>query len=162
GGVQHREPDGISGSDRAGWIHGRQPAGRPVVPRTRVQRTETAVDRLQLRAGDEGAPAAGPHTGAAGGSRGETMMRFRTWRPALAGLPAAVLVAHVHVAAAQNQTAVATPPDVKPGSITCEECPYPYPSSYLPLTLYGQDVRIAYMDVAPNGAPNGHTALLVP
>lgn len=57
--------------------------------------------------------------------------------------------------------AVAAPIDVKPGSITCEECPYPYPSSYLPLTLYGQDVRIAYMDVAPQGQPNGHTVVLL-
>src|SRR5579864_9705477 len=53
------------------------------------------------------------------------------------------------------------PNDVKPGSITCEECPYPYPSSYLPLTLYGQDVRMAYMDVAPQGQPNGHTVVLL-
>jgi pimeloyl-ACP methyl ester carboxylesterase len=52
-------------------------------------------------------------------------------------------------------------PAVLPGSITCEECPYPYPSSYLPLTLYGQDVRIAYMDVAPEGRPNGHTVVLL-
>ena len=44
-----------------------------------------------------------------------------------------------------------TPADVKPGSITCEDVPYPYPVSYLPLTLYGQDVRIAFMDVAPLG-----------
>src|SRR3954471_14254348 len=59
-------------------------------------------------------------------------------------------------------TAPASPPvDVKPGSINCEECPYPYPTSYLPLTLYGQDVRIAYMDVAPAGAPNGHTVVLL-
>src|SRR5215510_14568127 len=56
--------------------------------------------------------------------------------------------------------AVPTPTDVKPGSITCEECPYPYPSSYLPLTLYGQDVRMAYMDVAPQGAANGHTVMI--
>jgi pimeloyl-ACP methyl ester carboxylesterase len=56
---------------------------------------------------------------------------------------------------------VATPTDVKPGSITCEECPYPYPSSYLNLTLYGQEVRIAYMDVAPQGQPNGHTVVLL-
>ena len=53
------------------------------------------------------------------------------------------------------------PSDVKPGSITCEECPYPYPSSYLPLTLYGQDVRMAYMDVAPQGQANGHTVVLL-
>ena len=56
---------------------------------------------------------------------------------------------------------VPVPRDVKPGSITCEECPYPYPSSYLPLTLYGQDVRMAYMDVAPQGQPNGHTVVLL-
>lgn len=54
-----------------------------------------------------------------------------------------------------------TPTDVKPGSITCDECPYPYPSSYLDLNLYGQDARIAYMDVAPQGTPNGHTVLLL-
>jgi pimeloyl-ACP methyl ester carboxylesterase len=58
----------------------------------------------------------------------------------------------------QERTA---PADVKPGSITCEECPYPYPSSYLSLTLYGQDVRMAYMDVAPQGQPNGHTVVLL-
>jgi pimeloyl-ACP methyl ester carboxylesterase len=63
--------------------------------------------------------------------------------------------------AAQAAAAAAPPPDVKPGSITCEECPYPYPSSYLPLTLYGQDVRISFMDVAPNGTANGHTVVLL-
>ena len=61
----------------------------------------------------------------------------------------------------QPAPAVATPGDVKPGSITCEDVPYPYPSSYLPLTLYGQDVRMAYMDVAPQGQPNGHTVVLL-
>src|SRR5207244_1725607 len=53
-----------------------------------------------------------------------------------------------------------TPSDVSPGSITCEDVPYPYPVSYLPLTLYGQDVRMAFMDVAPLGQPNGHTVVL--
>ena len=65
------------------------------------------------------------------------------------------------VSAQNGSREVATPADVKPGSITCEECPYPYPSSYLPLTLYGQDVRMAYMDVAPRGQPNGHTIVLL-
>ena len=37
-----------------------------------------------------------------------------------------------------------TPADVKPGSITCEDVPYPHPVSYLPMTLYGQDIRMAY------------------
>jgi pimeloyl-ACP methyl ester carboxylesterase len=57
--------------------------------------------------------------------------------------------------------AAAAPADIKPGSINCEECPYPYPSTYLPLTLYGQDVRLAYMDVAPPGPANGHTVVLL-
>jgi len=64
-------------------------------------------------------------------------------------------------ASAQSPSApVATPTDVKPGSINCEDVPYPYPVSYLPMTLYGQDVRMAYMDVAPVGTPNGRTVVL--
>ena len=53
------------------------------------------------------------------------------------------------------------PTDVKPGSITYEEIAYPYPVSFLPLTLYGQDVRMAYMDVPPSGPANGRTVLLL-
>jgi pimeloyl-ACP methyl ester carboxylesterase len=53
-----------------------------------------------------------------------------------------------------------TPADVMPGSITCEDVPYPYPVAYFPFTLYGQDIRMAYMDVAPQGRANGHTVVL--
>src|SRR3954471_3340600 len=77
----------------------------------------------------------------------------------------AVACAILAPAAAVAQTrppAPPTPTDVKPGSITCEDVPYPFPVSYLPLTLYGQDVRIAFMDVAPAGAANGHTVVLFP
>ncbi len=56
---------------------------------------------------------------------------------------------------------VPTPTDVKPGSITCDECPYPYPSKYLDISVYSQDVRISYMDVAPSGTPNSHTVMLL-
>src|ERR1700687_3343154 len=59
---------------------------------------------------------------------------------------------------AQEPTA---PTDVKPGSITYEEIEYPYPVSFLPLTLYGQDVRMAYMDVPPAGPGNGRTVVLL-
>jgi len=65
------------------------------------------------------------------------------------------------VASAQQPAAMPNPTDVKPGSITCEDVPYPYPSSYLPISLYGQDLRIAYMDVPPSGTPNGHTVVLL-
>ena len=58
-------------------------------------------------------------------------------------------------------SAAPTPNDVKPGSINCEECPYPFPSKYLDIQVYTQDVRIAYMDVAPKGTANGHTVVLL-
>ena len=57
--------------------------------------------------------------------------------------------------------AMRAPADVKPGSITYEDVPYPYPVTYLPLTLYGQDVRMAYMDIPPAGQPNGRTVVLL-
>ncbi len=59
----------------------------------------------------------------------------------------------------QRET-VKAPTDVKPGSITYEEIDYPYPVHLFPLTLYGQDVKMAYMDVPPEGTPNGHTVVL--
>jgi len=61
---------------------------------------------------------------------------------------------------AQGEAQRPTPTDVKPGSITAEDVPYPYPVSYLPMTLYGQDIRMAYMDVPPQGVPNGKTVVL--
>lgn len=61
---------------------------------------------------------------------------------------------------AQTGALPKAPADVKPGSITYEGIEYPYPVAYLPLTLYGQDVRMAYMDVPPAGQPNGRTVML--
>ena len=72
-----------------------------------------------------------------------------------------LIVVSPEARAQQNAPAVPTPTDVKPGSITSEDVPYPHPVSYLPLTLYGQEVRIAFMDVAPVGQPNGHTVVLL-
>jgi pimeloyl-ACP methyl ester carboxylesterase len=76
-------------------------------------------------------------------------------------LPVALAVCLTPALLAQNQQILKAPTDVKPGSITYEEVEYPYPVSYLPLTLYGQDVRMAYMDVAPQGRPNGRTVVLL-
>jgi len=45
-------------------------------------------------------------------------------------------------------------------SITLENVKYPYPIKYLPLTVEGQDIRMAYMDVAPTTAANGRTVML--
>src|SRR6266404_4487681 len=60
-----------------------------------------------------------------------------------------------------QQPLLKAPTDVKPGSITYEDIAYPYPVAYLPLTVYGQDVRMAYMDVPPAGQPNGRVVVLL-
>jgi pimeloyl-ACP methyl ester carboxylesterase len=70
---------------------------------------------------------------------------------------AASLVVHTN---AQTAALPKAPLDVKPGSITYEDIAYPFPVSYLPLTLYGQDVRMAYMDAPPAAQPNGRTVVL--
>ncbi len=56
---------------------------------------------------------------------------------------------------------IATPSDVQPGSINNEDVPYPYPVSYLSFVSYGQDVRMAYMDVAPAAQANGRSVVLL-
>ena len=64
-------------------------------------------------------------------------------------------------AALQSNALAQAPADVIPGSITYEDIPYPHPVKTLPLTLYGQDVRMAYMDVPPAGAANGPQIVLL-
>ena len=44
---------------------------------------------------------------------------------------------------------------VEPLGVAMEGFQYPYPVEYLPLTMEGQMVKMAYMDVAPTGKPNG-------
>ncbi len=62
---------------------------------------------------------------------------------------------------AQHAPPKSPPTEWGPISINLEEIEYPHPVRYLNLKLYGQDVRIAYMDVAPAGTPNGHTVMLL-
>jgi pimeloyl-ACP methyl ester carboxylesterase len=45
-------------------------------------------------------------------------------------------------------------------SITLENVRYPYAVHFLPLHVEGQDLRMAYMDVEPTAAANGHTVML--
>ena len=59
----------------------------------------------------------------------------------------------------------ATPPSEPPGdwgavSINLDEIPYPYPVRFLELNRFGRDMRMAYMDVAPVGTPNGRTVVI--
>jgi pimeloyl-ACP methyl ester carboxylesterase len=52
------------------------------------------------------------------------------------------------------------PADWGPVSINLEEIPYPYTVHYFDLNRFGQDMRMAYMDVAPTGAANGQTVVI--
>ena len=65
-------------------------------------------------------------------------------------------------ALAQQQPApMPTPANAKAYSPTLEDVPYPYPVHFLTMTLYGHDVRMAYMDVPAPAQANGHTVVLL-
>jgi pimeloyl-ACP methyl ester carboxylesterase len=64
-------------------------------------------------------------------------------------------------AAAQTRPPASPPAEWGPISINLEEIKYPHPVRYLNLRLFEQDVRIAYMDVAPVGRANGQTVVLL-
>ncbi|MBV9755734.1 MAG: alpha/beta hydrolase [Alphaproteobacteria bacterium] len=49
----------------------------------------------------------------------------------------------------------------EPLGIDLEGFPYPFPVSFLPLTVAHQPVRMGYMDIAPTGPANGHAVLLL-
>ncbi len=46
-------------------------------------------------------------------------------------------------------------------SISVEEIDYPHPVSFYDFAILGKDVRMAYMDIPPNGSPNGRTVVLL-
>ena len=52
------------------------------------------------------------------------------------------------------------PADWGPISINMEEIEYPHPVEFIDLEVFGQDVRIAYMDVPPVGLANGRSVVL--
>jgi len=51
--------------------------------------------------------------------------------------------------------------ELKPLSITMESYGYPYQVEFLPLTIEGQDLRMAYMNVPPEGKDLGRAVLLL-
>jgi pimeloyl-ACP methyl ester carboxylesterase len=83
-------------------------------------------------------------------------MRLQTVATALLG----ALLSTAQLAA-QHRPPASPPAEWGPLSINLEEIQYPYPVHYLNLNLYGQDVRIAYMDVPPVGRANGRTIMLL-
>jgi len=80
-------------------------------------------------------------------------------------LVATVFTAAVLAAAptlAQQRSGQSAPPaDAGPVSINLEDLPYPHPVRFLEFSVYDEDVRMAYMDVAAQGTPNGRTVVLL-
>ena len=92
------------------------------------------------------------------------MIMRNTLRPYRLGryLLALVMLSYGGRLQAQSASPPSEPPaDWGPVSINMEDVPYPHPVRFLDRNLYGQDVRIAYMDVAPVGEPNGRTVVLL-
>jgi pimeloyl-ACP methyl ester carboxylesterase len=74
----------------------------------------------------------------------------------------AVLFAAVALSGgAMAQTPAAPSPALQPLGIGLESIDYPYPVHHLDLTIEGQPLRMAYMDVAPAAAPNDKTVVLL-
>jgi pimeloyl-ACP methyl ester carboxylesterase len=81
-----------------------------------------------------------------------------TW---IATSMALLSVACADIAAAQQRPPASPPAEWGVLSINIEEIKYPHPVKYFDLNVYGQDVRIAYMDVPPAATPNGRTVVLL-
>jgi pimeloyl-ACP methyl ester carboxylesterase len=88
----------------------------------------------------------------------EKRPQITTTAPLAALLLSALLTVDL---AAQHAPPASPPAEWGPISINLEEIEYPHPVRYFNLKLYGQDVRIAYMDVAPAGTANGQTIVLL-
>ena len=71
-----------------------------------------------------------------------------------------LLLATLPVALARAAEPAGAGPVREPYGIGLEGFPYPYPVSMLPLTNEGEQLRMAYMDVAP-AQPNGRTVMLL-
>jgi len=72
-----------------------------------------------------------------------------------------VLTTLILTAASLNLPATSTAAELQPLSISMEGYDYPYPVQFLPLSIEGQDLKMAYMDVPPAGKSNGTTVLLL-
>ena len=75
-----------------------------------------------------------------------------------------ILVILLTLSSAGTAFGQSSPPNKAPAawgpvSINLDEIEYPFPVSYMNLSVYGEDVRIAYMDVAPTGPANGRTVI---
>ena len=77
----------------------------------------------------------------------------------LSVLTALSLVLPGALSAQSHQPPPEPPAEWGPISINMEEIEYPHPVEFMNFRVYGQDVRIAYMDVAPAGPANGRAVV---
>jgi pimeloyl-ACP methyl ester carboxylesterase len=63
-------------------------------------------------------------------------------------------------AAAQSEPPSEPPADWGVTAIDFSNVPYPYSVEFVDVEVYGRQLRMAYMDVAPVGTPNGQTIVL--
>jgi pimeloyl-ACP methyl ester carboxylesterase len=80
---------------------------------------------------------------------------------ALLPVATAAVAATVRMASAQTPAPAAANAHTEPLGISLEGWPYPAPVRFLPLTMEGQPVRMAYMDIPPTGAANGRAVVLL-
>jgi pimeloyl-ACP methyl ester carboxylesterase len=83
---------------------------------------------------------------------------MKTWNPTHRFL---IVIALIITSAVTILPSPSLADEPSPLSISLEEYAYAYPVSYLPLTIEGQDLRMAYMDVLPSGGGNGKSVLLL-
>jgi pimeloyl-ACP methyl ester carboxylesterase len=76
-------------------------------------------------------------------------------------LLAAVVLTCLGLGSGSGTDAQSLPAHWGPVSINLEDVPYPHPVTLIEFTLYGERVRMAFMDVAPTGSPNGQTVVLL-
>jgi pimeloyl-ACP methyl ester carboxylesterase len=69
--------------------------------------------------------------------------------------------AAVLLACAATRALAQAPADWGPIGMNSDEIPSPHPVSYAEFVVYGQNVRMAYMDVKPTGAASGQTVVLL-
>jgi pimeloyl-ACP methyl ester carboxylesterase len=91
----------------------------------------------------------------------ETLERSSIMKRRILTSLAAALIVSATAYAQGSEPPAAAPADWGPMSINLEDVPYPHPVKYFAFTVEGQDVRMAYMDVAPVGTPNGRSVILL-
>jgi pimeloyl-ACP methyl ester carboxylesterase len=75
-------------------------------------------------------------------------------------LAALLTIGWASAAFAQSEPPAEPPADWGVTAVDFSNVPYPYPVEFLDVEVYGNPLRMAYMDLAPAGTPNGQTVVL--